>query len=324
LLATVLAALAFNVVAGFNDGGNLLAAAAASRTIPVRVAYALILACVFAGPLVLGWAVATTIGSGIGDYAKVGNAWLLTAVIASLCAVLLAYVHRIPTPMSLALVSAMVGSLWVGPGLDVVRWDGVAKVAIASVGAPLAGFSFGALAFVTLQFLLRPATRQTGDRVMMLQYGSAGLQALAYGANDAEKAIGLILAAAAITGPGAWLGVPLHTIAVCTLAFGFGMAVGGARVAKTIGGKIFTIRPEHALAFQTAAGSTVLVSSLAGAPLSTTQTTAAAIVGVGTAVNRRGVHWAIARRIVLTWFMTVPAGLAAGIVGGEIARWLGA
>jgi PiT family inorganic phosphate transporter len=318
----VVCALAFNVVAGFNDGGNLLASAAASRTIPVPIAWCLIVGFAFAGPFVFGTAVAKTLGAGIADYSTLGVPLLLAAVVASLAVVLLAFWARVPTMMSLALVSAMVGSLLVTRGPGVLNWGGVAKVCVSLFGSALVGFVVGAFAFSVLRFLLRPATRAAGERLMNLQYGTVALQALGYGANDAEKMIGMMAAAGAAHAAGRVFEVPLWTIIAALGAFAAGLSIGGLRVAKTIGGKIFTIRPAHALAYQGSAGSTVLMASLLGGPLSTTETTASAIIGVGAVARGRRVHWGLVRRIVAAWLVTAPAGLAAGAIAGLIVRWI--
>jgi len=315
-------ALAFNVVAGFNDGGNLLAAAASSRTIPVGIAFVLIVAFAFVGPLVLGTAVAATLGAGIADYSTVGMPLLLAAIGASLAAVLLSYAMRFPTMMSLSLVSAMVGSLLVGHGADVVHWPGVIKVVVSAFGSALAGFVMGALAFSLLNVLLRPVSRATGDHLMKLQYGTVGLQALGYGANDAEKMMGLMAAAVVPQVAGHAFHVPLWAIAAAIAAFGGGLAIGGMRVAKTVGGKLFTIRPEHALAFQAAAGVTVMAASFAGAPLSTTETTASAIVGVGAIARPRRVYWRVVARLVGAWLITMPVAFSFGMLAGLIVRWV--
>lgn len=313
-------ALAFNVVAGFNDGGNLLAAAAASRTIPISIAYALIIVFAFIGPLVFGTAVATTLGAGIADYTTLGAAKLLAAVVASLCVVLIAYAARVPTMMSLALVSAMVGSLLVSQGADAIHWHGVIKVVSSNLGSAVVGFFAGFIAYTVLRFLLRPLSRDVGNRIVQLQYATVALQALGYGANDAEKMMGMIAVAAALHAGSHVFQVPLWVIAVSVAAFAVGLIFGGARVARTVGGKLFTIHPEYALAFQTAAGSTVISAALFGAPLSTTETTASAIVGVGAAARPRRVHWHVVGRIVGAWALTMPAGLAAGAIAGLIVR----
>ena len=62
--------------------------------------------------------------------------------------------------------------------------------------------------------------------------------------------------------------------------------------------------------------------SLLGGPLSTTDASAAALVGVGATVNPRAVHWNVVREIVLAWVVTVPAALAAGAAASAVIRAL--
>jgi len=113
--------VAGTVITGATDGGNLLAAAASSRTIPVPRALIIIIAGVFAGPLLFGTAVASTIGSGIADYSRLGPLLLGAGIVGAIGAQSVAYFARVPTSGSVALVGAMVGSLWAGPGLAVVH-----------------------------------------------------------------------------------------------------------------------------------------------------------------------------------------------------------
>ena len=155
---------------------------------------------------------------------------------------------------------------------------------------------------------------------MYLQFATVVLQALGYGANDAEKMMGMIAAAGTANVTGHGFHVPLWAIVASVAAFAVGLAFGGIRVAKTVGGKLFTIRPVHALAFQTAAGFTVMAASLVGAPLSTTETTASAVIGVGAVARRRRLHWHVAAQIVTAWLITMPAAFAVGALAGGIVR----
>jgi PiT family inorganic phosphate transporter len=53
---------------------------------------------------------------------------------------------------------------------------------------------------------------------------------------------------------------------------------------------------------------------LLGIPVSTTQTIAGSIVGVGIVTNASGIQWKVAMRIVGAWFMTIPfAGITAAL-----------
>lgn len=305
-------AFAFNVVAGFSDGGNLLAAATASRIIPPRTAFIVISLGALAGPLIVGTAVAATIGRGVVDYQVVGALPLCGGIAGALSAVLLAYAIRFPTSGSVALMGATVGSLLALHELNAIRWQVVEKVAISLFGSIVVGFAAGALVYAVLLALLRGVDYRTGMRVTRLQYGSVTLQAFGYGANDAEKMMGLMVAATMVGKPTAHFGVPLWIVVVAVTAFALGMAIGGVRIARTIGGRLFRIRPLHALAFQIASAGTVLTASALGGPLSSTETTASAILGVGTVANPRALRWQVAREMILAWLLTLPVGMACG------------
>lgn len=309
-------------MAGFNDGGNLLASAASSRTIPLRAAYWLIVAAVLAGPFVFGLHVAETIGTGIIDYHKVGTPFLIAGLSGAIVTVLGAYAARLPTSMSVALVSSMVGALVVGPGLRAVQVAGLLKVVAAILGSIIVGFVAGALVYALLYVALRNVDRQTGNRIMLAQYGTVAFAALGYGANDAEKIMGLIAIAASIAARTAFT-VPAWIVVVSVAAFAIGMAAGGQRVARTVGSKLFVIRPEHALAFQLAAGVTVMTASLLGGPLSTTEATASAIMGVGASDSPRKVRWQTAAHMVAAWLFTLPVGLGMGAIASALARLFG-
>jgi PiT family inorganic phosphate transporter len=57
----------------------------------------------------------------------------------------------------------------------------------------------------------------------------------------------------------------------------------------------------------------IMVASLFGGPVSTTQVVSSSIVGVGAAQRKSQVRWGVLGDILLAWFLTVPAsaGIAA-------------
>jgi PiT family inorganic phosphate transporter len=298
----------FAIAAGFNDGGNLLAAAASSRTIPPRAAYLIIVAFACLGPIVAGTGVARTTGAGIADFHATGVAPLLAAIVGALAAVVSAYIARVPTSLSVALFSAMIGALSAGPGLSAIHWAGVEKV--SRVGSIVVGTTAGALAYRLVASVLSRVRRRTGEVIIDLQYATVAMLAIGYGANDLEKSAGLLAAGVASS----TFSVPVWTLVAAVACFAMGMVLGGVRVAKTVGSKLFSIRPYHALSFQLAAATTVIGAALVGGPLSTTEATASAIVGVGAAVNPRQVHWQVAGHIVLAWAFTAPLAMASGAI----------
>ncbi len=195
-------------------------------------------------------------------------------------------------------------------------------MAISLFGSIVVGFVAGAAIYALLRRLLIGVDLSTGMRIMRLQYGSVALQALGYGANDAEKTMGLIAAALLIGHNDARFSVPAWVIVASVTAFALGMAIGGVRIARTVAGKLFLIRPLHGLSFQLAAAGTVLAAAAAGGPLSTTETTASAMIGVGAVSNPRTLHGDAVRTMLVTWVVTVPSGLLWGYLATIILRSL--
>jgi hypothetical protein len=99
---TLVAAGLFGVVSGFNDGGNLLAWFTSGRVVTPRTAAAQLLISL-AGPLVIGTAIARTIGVNIVDLLGQGELGYVMIVLAPLSVVLLSWRAGIPTSMTPAL-----------------------------------------------------------------------------------------------------------------------------------------------------------------------------------------------------------------------------
>lgn len=275
------------------------------------------------GPVVFGTAVASTIAYGIADYQHLGPSLLGAGIAGGIVTRLVMYYASVPSSGSVALVGAMVGSIWAGPGLAAVEIHGVEKVAIALVVSPVVGFIAGAAVYAILLLVLSFVSRRTGDRMMQLQWGTVTLQALGYGANDAEKTIGLFAAAMVVAGGGQSFATPFWMIALTAVTFTAGMILGGMRIARTIGSRLYSIRPPHALAFQFAAAATVIGAAAFGAPVSSTQAATSAILGVGASDNPRTLHWQTVARIVGSWVFTAPTALCAGALATTVLRVFG-
>jgi len=106
-------------------------------------------------------------------------------------------------------------------------------------------------------------------------------------------------------------------------ALTFGTALGGWSIVRTIGSRITRLRPLDGLTSSTGSAAVILVSSLIGAPASTTQVVSSAVVGTGFGRHRAGhVHWDIVRKIVIAWITTLPAAAVIAAVSYPIWRWL--
>ena len=152
---------------------------------------------------------------------------------------------------------------------------------------------------------------------------SEGL-ALTHGANDAQKAVGVVALLLVAGGE-------LHHLDVADLGRArvrrrpdpAGTAIGGWPIVRTLGRRITLIRPLDALASQTGSTAVLLGATLIGAPVSTTQVVASSVVGVGGGRRRwRHVRWRVVRAMLLAWLMTVPATAAFAVVALLPWRWL--
>ena len=314
VLAPVLAAALFGVISGFNDGGNLIGSFTSGRTISPRVALVALLACL-AGPLVVGTAVAQTIGVSVIDLRGQGSLGFVMVTTVPLAVVLLSWRFGIPSSMTLALVGAMLGWVFSSSHPQSIHWSGVARVL---VGMPLSVLGGGLLALVVYGAIRRLLGTWPHASIISLarwQFLTAPVQAFAYGSNDMEKTVGLLGVAATFSVHGSGTAVyGLVPILAGFALFYMGAAVGGWRVARRIGFGVLKVRPMQALAQQLASGTVVSALALAGAPVSMTQTVDGGLVGVGAAARASAIRWGIVREMVGSWTVTLP--LAAVVAAG--------
>jgi PiT family inorganic phosphate transporter len=100
--------------------------------------------------------------------------------------------------------------------------------------------------------------------------------------------------------------VPYWIILSCHFAIAMGTLTGGWRVIETLGMKMTKLKPVHGFSAETAAATSILLSSVIGAPVSTTHTITGAVIGVGATTHFKAIRWALAYRIVWAWILTIP------------------
>lgn len=309
----LVAASLFGLISGFNDGGNLMASFTSGRVITPRTAAILLLAAL-AGPLVLGTAVAQTVGTNVIDLRAQGVLGFVLITVSPLCVILGSWRFGVPTSMTLALVGSMVGWVLAGTGGGVVHWTGVARVLL---GMPISVLGGGLLALFLYWLVLKLLGSRSHGSILglaRLQFATAAIQAFAYGANDMEKTIGLIAVGASVSSRGPHVAFAnIAPIIAAFVLFYLGALFGGWRIARRIGFGVLKVRPMQALAQQLASGSVVSVLAIAGAPVSMTQTIDGGLVGVGAALRASAIRWGIVRELVGSWVLTLPlAFLVAG------------
>ena len=224
------------------------------------------------------------------------------------------------------------------------------KVVLPMIASPLAGFVIGfvvmGLLFAVLSFfngLGGAATRATRPRTVNAVFGklqivSSGFMGLSHGMNDAQKTMGIIaLALAGATAAGsldrlpAWLhflrvptdaqgqfGIALWIKVVCAMVMASGTMIGGWRIIRTLGHKMFKLHPVNGVAADITASGVIITASVLGLPVSTTHNVSSAIMGVGAAKRLNAIRWTVVERMVWAWILTLPVagGLAWLLVRG--------
>jgi PiT family inorganic phosphate transporter len=112
-------------------------------------------------------------------------------------------------------------------------------------------------------------------------------------------------------------------VIVCATAIALGTYTGGWRIIQTLGTKVVEVRPPQGFGSEAVAATVILASSHVGYPLSTTQVVSGAVTGSGVGRPGAQVNWAVARRIVYGWLLTLPAAAAVGAVMFEVIDLLG-
>ena len=139
--------------------------------------------------------------------------------------------------------------------------------------------------------------------------------AFSHGANDAQKAMGIITLALLSAGQIPSDEVPAWVIGACAVAMGLGTAVGGWRIVRTLGMGIVKLEPVHGFAAETGAAAVLLVTAYVGLPVSTTQTITTSVMGVGAIKRLSAVRWGVTTRILYAWIFTLPgAALLASLI----------
>ncbi|MGE5616838.1 MAG: anion permease [Bacillota bacterium] len=308
LLAVLLgAAVLYDFINGFQDGANIIATMIASHAMSARGALALAAGATFAGPFLLGTAVAHTLGAEVVVPGAISIAVAVAALVAATTWNLLTWWLRIPVSSSHALIGGLVGSTFASAGATALKPAGLIKVAAALLVSPILGFFLAITVMNVTMWALRNATPRANVLLSRTQLATAAALALSNGANDAQKTVGIIALGLLLAGFDTVFTIPWWAIAVSASMLALGTAIGGERIVRTLGARFYHIRPIHAFASQVASTALILGASLAGGPVSSTHVVSMTIVGAGAAERRSKVRWMVLREIGVAWLLTVPA-----------------
>jgi inorganic phosphate transporter, PiT family len=324
MLVTLIAlALFFDFLNGFHDASNIVATVISSRALRPRVALYMTAAAEFVAPFLFGVAVATTVGRGLVSPHAVTPLVVICGVGAAIIWNITTWFIGMPSSSSHALVGGLIGSSVVSQGFQVIQLGGLGVILLALLLSPLVGLGVGYLVMSIVLYSFRGAPPQVNTLFKRFQIFTAVALALSHGSNDAQKTMGIITLGLVSAGVQETFFVPFWVIFVSAAAIALGTATGGWRLIKTLGGRIYKIRPVDAFSSQAASASVILGAALLGGPVSTTHVVSSAIMGVGAAERVSKVRWQVGREMLITWLVTIPASaILSGLFYLLLGLWL--
>ena len=322
LLLVVVLALLFDFSNGWHDSANAIATVVSTRVLSPMTAVLLAGVLNVAGAF-MSTAVAKMIGQGIVDPSTVTQAVVASAlagaILWNLCTLLLG----LPTSSSHALIGGLVGASTMHGGWDTVKFSGLRSVLEAMIISPLCGFAVGLGLMVAISWSFFRAPRSVATRLFSrLQLLSASFMAFSHGANDAQKAMGIITLALLSAGQITSGEVPTWVVVSCAVAMGLGTASGGWRIVRTLGTRIVKLEPVHGFAAETGAAAVLLATAHVGLPVSTTHTITSSVMGVGAVKRLSAVRWGVTAKIVYAWVFTLPGAALAAMAIYLVFGWV--
>ena len=323
LLITILVvifALAFDFINGFHDTANAIATSVSTRALKPRVAVMLAAVMNFIGALTFV-GVAKAIAKDIVDPMSLnafagdvtGSIVIVAALMSAITWNLLTWYYGIPSSSSHTLIGSLAGAAIGAAGFAILNYDGFTKILAALILSPILALTVGFFVMSLFKVIFkRVGLDKTNNRLRLIQIVTAAVQAFTHGTNDAQKAMGIITMALIAAGWQSGDDVQGWVRFACALAMGLGTSIGGYKIIKTVGGKIMKIRPINGVAADLSSASIIFGATLIHLPVSTTHVISSAIMGVGSAQRVRGVNWGTAKKMVLTWFITIPISAVMG------------
>ncbi len=298
--------LCFAFLNGFRDSASLAALLISSRAMAPRTALLWIALGEFVGPFLLGAAVARTIAADLLNPHTLTLEALTAGLLGAIVWNLLTWWWGIPSSSSHALVGGLLGPILFLHGWRGVYLTGLEKVLAALFLSPVVGFAAGYLLMRFWFWALQNATPRVNLVFQRGQWLTSFGLALTHGANDAQKTVGVLVLTLMLSGRLSGFQVPMWVLVVSAGALALGASVGAWRLIRTLGGRIFRIRPIHGFTAQVAGGGVIALAAWLGGPVSTTHVLNSAIMGTGAAERLTKVRWGVVREMLIAWMLTMP------------------
>ena len=336
VVLVILLALFFDFTNGFHDTANAMATPIATGALKPKTAVLLAAILNLVGAF-LSTEVSKTVSGGIikedvlvgdGTDPALFPSIIFAALIGAIVWNMFTWLLGLPSSSSHALFGGLVGATIVGASVAAIDFGVVlTKIVLPVLIAPLTA---GVIAFVATKIAYGVTRRYDGkpdgrDGFRWGQIITSSMVALAHGTNDAQKTMGIItlalitvnLQSSAHHEPQFWV------IFACAFTIALGTYLGGWRIIRTLGKGLTDVKPAQGFSAESSTAATILASSYLGFPLSTTQVASGSVIGSG--LGRRGstVRWRMVGKIVVGWFLTLPAAGGIGALAALVVVWLG-
>ena len=322
LIALIAIALAFDFLNGLHDAANSIATVVSTQLLSPLTAVLFAAVGNFAAYWIVGLHVAETVGKGIIDKDVVTPAVVFGALIGAMFWNVATWIKGIPSSSSHALIGGLLGAGIAHSGFAAVESEGTTKTLAAIVLSPVIGFLIAMVLVVLTSILFRRSTpRQANGTFKVLHLFSSAAYSISHGGNDAQKTMGIITVLLYSTGYlGGEFAVPEWVVLSCYAAISLGTLSGGWRIIKTMGTGLTKLNHHTGFCASTAGSIVVFGASALGIPVSTTHAITGAVVGTGAARRPSAVRWLLASRVVVAWFVTIPASALVGATFYLITR----
>ena len=307
-------AVAYGFLNGLHDSGNIGATAIASGVLSWRKALLLGSVAVFVAPFLFGVEVARTVGVGIVDPGTINIEVIIASLVGAGLWNLFTWYLGLPSSSSHALLGGILGSVIIAAGPTAIKLSGILKALGALLLAPPLGLIGGYVVMKVTLFLASAASPRVNVWFKRGQILTVLALALGHGTNDAQMSMGIVTLALVTSGVQSHFAVPNWVVLASAAAMALGTAVGGGRIIKTLGSRLYRIRPIHGFTAQLASAAVILPATILGGPVSSSQVVSSAIMGAGSAERVSKVRWGAGRSMLVAWLLTIPAAglIAAG------------
>lgn len=315
IVVVILLAVISDFITGFHDTANAIATSVSTRALNPSVAIMMASGLNFLGAMV-STGVAKTIGGDIVSSADiVDEKIIIAALVGAITWNLFTWYFGIPSSSSHAIIGGLIGAILMSVGIAGLNFAGIGKIIAGLILSPIIAIITGIivmnLIFIFFGSFSPHAVNKNFSRMQII---SAAAMSFSHGSNDAQKSMGIITLTLFSSGLISEFEVPTFVKILCASSMALGTTMGGWKIIKTVGGKIFKLEPISGFAADLNSAMVVFGATLLHLPVSTTHVVSGSIMGVGTAKRTKAVHWGVAQQMVKAWFMTIPITALIGAI----------